>query len=407
MNKQEEKQANIFISYSHRDKEFADSLESHLSLLRRENVINTWHDQSISAGASWSHAIDTHLKASNIIILLVSADFLASDYCYGFEMKQALAMHDAGEAVVIPIIVRSCDWRSAPFSKLQSLPRDAKPISLHPDQDEVFVEIAHELRRIALSVEPSKDLQAEQTIEIRIDTDFDSFSEEKQKDFLAAIKKLLGKKNLDIIDRKKGSVLLKLKLTRAEVERLQRAAQDGELGSYDVVEAEVVVDEVQEESLVSNSQRRPRIFIGSSTEGLDVAETIQLNLDHLCEVTIWSQGVFTLGRGTLETLANNIDKFDYAILVLTPDDFTESRGDSMFSPRDNVIFELGLFMGFLGRDRTIIVYDRTSSLKIPSDLAGVTTATYQPHSSGNIDAALGAPCTRLKKHIQMLGLRVT
>ncbi len=77
------------------------------------------------------------------------------------------------------------------------------------------------------------------------------------------------------------------------------------------------------------------------------------------------------------------------------------------SPRDNVIFELGLFMGFLGRDRTIIVYDRTADLKIPTDFAEVTTATYQPHSTGNLDAALGAPCTRLKKHIRAHGVRST
>ena len=154
----------------------------------------------------------------------------------------------------------------------------------------------------------------------------------------------------------------------------------------------------------SYDNRRPRVFIGSSSEGLEIAESIQLNLDHSCEVTIWSQGVFGLGWGTLETLVEQLDNYDFSILVLTPDDMIESRGDLKNSARDNVLFELRLFMGRLGRYRTFAVYDRTADIKIPSDLAGVSIATYQPHSSGNIDAALGAPCTQMKRIIKEFGI---
>lgn len=147
------------------------------------------------------------------------------------------------------------------------------------------------------------------------------------------------------------------------------------------------------------------MFIGSSTEGLNVAEAIQLNLDYACEVTIWSQGVFGLGQGTLESLVDRLSDFDFAALVLTPDDVTVSREQLEQSPRDNVLLELGLFIGALGRERTFVVYDRGKTLKLPSDLAGVTPATYQVHSSGNLQASLGAATTLIKGTIDRFGKR--
>ncbi len=151
---------------------------------------------------------------------------------------------------------------------------------------------------------------------------------------------------------------------------------------------------------------RPRVFIGSSTEGLKIAETIQLLLDRYCEATIWSQGVFGLSSGTLESLVLALDNFDFAILVLTPDDMINSRGQENQSPRDNVLFELGLFVGGLGRNRTYIVYQRDTSIKLPSDLAGITMATFQIHSDGNLQASLGASCTQIKNEIEKNGVRV-
>ena len=144
---------------------------------------------------------------------------------------------------------------------------------------------------------------------------------------------------------------------------------------------------------------RPRVFVGSSSEGLDIAKTIQLNLDNSAEVTVWSQGVFGLGEGTLESLVACQDQFDFAVLVLSPDDLVNSRGSASHAPRDNVMFELGLFMGSLGRNRTFVVYDRTIDIKIPTDLAGVTVAPFHPHSTGNLAAALGASCTLIENAI--------
>jgi hypothetical protein len=152
-------------------------------------------------------------------------------------------------------------------------------------------------------------------------------------------------------------------------------------------------------------RKRPSVFIGSSSEGLKIARGIQAQLDFACEVEIWDQGVFGLSQGTLESLVLALDRFDFAVLVLTPDDLTIKRGDSKRTARDNVIFELGLFAGGIGRERTFMVFDRTEPPELPSDLAGICAATFEPHSSGNLHAALGAACTKILNHIERLGVR--
>jgi predicted nucleotide-binding protein len=151
---------------------------------------------------------------------------------------------------------------------------------------------------------------------------------------------------------------------------------------------------------------RPRIFVGSSTEGLPVAEAIQVALDHFGEVTIWSQGVFGLSRGTLDELVRAVTDFDFAILVVTPDDVVTKRGISGDAPRDNVIFEIGFFMGALGRERTFVVHSRDRRPELPSDLAGVTLATYADRLDGNLQAALGSACTQIKTAVQRAKTRV-
>jgi len=150
---------------------------------------------------------------------------------------------------------------------------------------------------------------------------------------------------------------------------------------------------------------RPALFIGSSAEGLRIAEAAQVVLDPVCEVELWTQGVFGLMHGTLESLVMALSRFDFAMLVLTADDLTVSRGTERSSARDNVLFELGLFIGALGRDRTFMLYDRTNPPTLPSDLAGITPATFAPHASGNLEAALGAPCTKIRGRVERLGIR--
>jgi hypothetical protein len=139
----------VFCSYSYRDESLVDELFLHLSVLRRQGVIEGWHDRKIVAGEDWEGAIDSALNDAQLILLLISPDYLASDYIYDVEMKRAVERQAAGEAVVIPIILRDCYWRDAPFGKLQVLPRDARPVSTWANRDEAFIDIAQGIRRVA------------------------------------------------------------------------------------------------------------------------------------------------------------------------------------------------------------------------------------------------------------------
>jgi tetratricopeptide (TPR) repeat protein len=138
----------VFYSYAHKDEVLRDELETHLSLLHRQGLITVWHDRHILPGTDWSQAIDEHLEHASVILLLISADFLASDYCYGLEMQRALQRHQANEARVIPILLRPVDWKGAPFLHLQALPTGAKPITTWSNQDAAFTDVAAGIRRV-------------------------------------------------------------------------------------------------------------------------------------------------------------------------------------------------------------------------------------------------------------------
>ena len=138
----------LFYSYSHKDEALRDELETHLTLLRRQGVVRGWHDRRIVAGTEWEGSIDHHLDTAGVILLLVSADFLASEYCYEKEMKRALERHRAGAARVIPVILRPCQWDSAPFGKLQALPKDGRPVITWGIRDEAFADITRGIREV-------------------------------------------------------------------------------------------------------------------------------------------------------------------------------------------------------------------------------------------------------------------
>ena len=145
---------------------------------------------------------------------------------------------------------------------------------------------------------------------------------------------------------------------------------------------------------------RPRVFIASSVEGLPIAEAIAGDLQFLADVTIWDQGVFPLSEGTLPALDAVADQSDFAIVVLTADDRTTKRGQTYPVPRDNVLFELGFFMGRLGVDRTYMVYSRDNPPTLPSDLAGITPATFAERADGNLAAAVGPAITQIRQAMQ-------
>ena len=132
----------VFFSYSHKDEKLRDQLEKHLIILKRQGLISDWYDRRIGAGKEWRGQIDIHLNTAGLILLLTSADFLASDYCYDVEMTRAMKRHEAGEALVIPVILRACNWKGSPFGKLQALPKNAKPVTSWKNRDEAFYDVA-------------------------------------------------------------------------------------------------------------------------------------------------------------------------------------------------------------------------------------------------------------------------
>jgi len=146
--------AKIFFSYSHKDESLRDELEKHLSILKRQGLIETWHDRRIGAGGDFSHEISSHLEEADIILLLVSSDFLASDYCYDIEMTRAMERHERGEATVIPVILRPCSWHGAPFGKLLAATTDGKPITKFPTLDDGFLEVTSAIEKVVKKTQP-------------------------------------------------------------------------------------------------------------------------------------------------------------------------------------------------------------------------------------------------------------
>ena len=146
---------------------------------------------------------------------------------------------------------------------------------------------------------------------------------------------------------------------------------------------------------------KPTVFISSSTEGLNVAYVIQEALQYSAEPTVWTQGIFDLSKSTLTSLLKALNEYAFAVFVLTPDDVTKLRDKEVRAPRDNVIFELGLFMGALGQGKTYFVIPRDGAdLHLPSDLLGIEPAAYDAaRRDGNLTAALGPACHRISQSI--------
>lgn len=162
---------------------------------------------------------------------------------------------------------------------------------------------------------------------------------------------------------------------------------------------------LQRNDLIRPPNESPKLFIISSAEALNVAREIQAELERDVFSRIWNQGAFFAGGYPLEALENAVNESDFAVAVAQPDDIVESRGGRYVTLRDNVLFELGIFMGRLTRHRAILVHPRVTGLKLPSDLHGLTLLSYDAGKPGELAARLGPACNEIRKLVKNLGVR--
>lgn len=174
-----EESVRLFISYSHRDEDLRKQLDKHLAPLKGQKVIAAWHDRQIRAGDEWANQIDNNLNKADIILLLISPDFVASEYCSNIELEQAMKRHEKGEAIVVPIILEPCDWSWLPFARFQAFPKDAKAVTTWSNQNEAFLDVAAGIRKVA------QDLFAQRQQKLRQKKADQETYEEKVKEALS------------------------------------------------------------------------------------------------------------------------------------------------------------------------------------------------------------------------------
>lgn len=154
--------ANVFISYAHEDRGFRAELEKHLKALERDGSIASWSDIKLVAGEEWDKSIKKELEEADIVIFLVSSDFIASDYCYDVEVKQSMERHEKREAVVIPVIIRPCFWQGAPFAKIQATPIDAsglEPITKWKNLDDAWYHVVLDIKEATRRLREKKSVK--------------------------------------------------------------------------------------------------------------------------------------------------------------------------------------------------------------------------------------------------------
>lgn len=184
-----------------------------------------------------------------------------------------------------------------------------------------------------------------------------------------------------------------------------KAAADAHPRIWQYVTRQLVERLTQRNELVRPASQSARIFIISSVEGLPIAQEIEKQLEYDAYfVKVWTEGTFQASKYTLESLESVLEESDFAIAIAQPDDQVERRGESHRTPRDNVIFELGMFVGKLGRHRSFLLEPRGDEVSLPTDLSGLTTISYRP-ASGKDPARLGPACTELRKIFNKLGPR--
>lgn len=222
----------IFCSYSHKDEELKKELENHLSGMKRQGLITLWSDRQIDPATEWKEEIDSHLESAEVILLLVSADFIASDYCYEKEMMRAMQRHKKGETRTIPIILREVDWKEMPFSSLQALPKDGKAITSWRDRDKAFAEVTRGIRNVV------EQLRGEQLKQVTPDTGYwnltlqgtiDEINRPQVETILSTLRGYVGDSKLQLQRIETGSIVCDFVGQREGVEVIQAKINSGEM----------------------------------------------------------------------------------------------------------------------------------------------------------------------------------
>ncbi len=292
------KPARVFYSYSHKDEVLRDQLESHLSGLKRVGWINEWHDRKIPAGSDWAEEIDNNIHSSDIILLLISIDFVCSNYCWDKEMNLALDLHDKGLTVVIPVILRKCEIREAPFFKLQGLPKNFVPINDWKNKDQAWTEVTSGIIEIIQNSPKLWDKsEGDQNevhkegysklatmvdtgvaiveVEITIKAKYDHNKDEKVNIALADILALL-KPCYDVVVKRKrpGSIKFTIDLTADDAERVMLAIRHGALESEGIIEAQIVRNTNDKIVRDNKALKKEKTFVGLLGRFVDIAVSV-------------------------------------------------------------------------------------------------------------------------------------
>ena len=246
-----------FVSYAHADAALKDKFDAHTSLLKREQLLDSWHDGRISAGLDWEPELLKHLETAELVVLLISAEFIRSEYCWTTEMLRSLERHEQGMARVIPVILKPVDWQTSPFAKLQALPKNGKPVTSWDDRDAAFRDIAAGIRRAIIELRtghnsaasmrdrtatlpqvvspvrvPPAPIVAVPPERVLLEISVESTIQDVEQVRAAIIQTLLlltGDVTLKIRTLREGSVTIVLDLTREARDRLQALIEAGEL----------------------------------------------------------------------------------------------------------------------------------------------------------------------------------
>lgn len=142
----------LVFSYAHKDEEMLRELRNHLKSLEHRRLIKSWVDRDIDSGTDYRSEIAVEFNSADIVLLLISSDFIASEYCYGTEMKIALQREEKEATVVIPVILRPCAWQELPFGKLLAVPKDGTPIVNYTNRDDAYLEVVEAVEKVALKL---------------------------------------------------------------------------------------------------------------------------------------------------------------------------------------------------------------------------------------------------------------